>query len=437
MYVAKVVKLAVKPHPNANRLQLGYVQGIQVIVGLDTQDRETGVFFPCDGKLSQEFLNVNNLYTHSELNADTTIRGYFSDLGRVRVQKFRGERSDGFWCPLSYFEYTGFDLSKLKLGNEFSELNGHKICTKYFTPATRRAQKKAKKTQANYNLPRHFDTEQLQYNLDKIDVDDTIIITEKLHGASSRIGNVLVEHEIKLSWWQKLYNKLPLPKYPEVMQAYEFVVGTRNTIASTWVTGISREYYRLELAEPLRGQLKKGEVLYAEIVGFDSSGKLIMNAQNTKKLKHRYIPGVHNSKMIYTYGCAWNDVHKPQRRMFVYRITQVNADGFELDLSWNQVKARAIQLELEYVPEMTLFNGQIGLHKRVKGFGADVLMTIVEDAVCGNSTLDNSHIREGVCVRLEKANGSTKAYKHKSFLFKLLEGIAKENDNYVDTEEIN
>ena len=62
MYKAKVVKLSTKPHPNADRLQLGFVQGIQVIVGLDTLDGSVGVFFPCDGQLSEKFLSLHNLY---------------------------------------------------------------------------------------------------------------------------------------------------------------------------------------------------------------------------------------------------------------------------------------------------------------------------------------------------------------------------------------
>jgi len=56
--------------------------------------------------------------------------------------------------------------------------------------------------------------------------------------------------------------------------------------------------------------------------------------------------------------------------------------------------------------------------------------------VCGASTLDDTHIREGVVVRVEKANGTIKAYKHKSNEFKILEGIMKTSDDYVDAEEI-
>ena len=59
-----------------------------------------------------------------------------------------------------------------------------------------------------------------------------------------------------------------------------------------------------------------------------------------------------------------------------------------------------------------------------------------DDFVQGNSTLDDTHIREGIVVRLEKANGRMKCYKHKSFEFKVLEGILKQDDNYVDIEDI-
>ncbi|MFA5166553.1 MAG: RNA ligase family protein [Candidatus Paceibacterota bacterium] len=437
MYNAKVVKLSIKPHPNADRLQLGYVQGIQVVVGNDVKDGDIGVFFPCDGQLSNEFLSTHNLYRHSELNKDTAKTGYFSDNGRVTAEKIRGERSEGFYCSLSDFEYTGYDLSKLELGTEFDELNGHNICQKYYTPATLRAMKrnsgnsgKAKRTQADYNLPRHFDTEQLQYNLDKVESGDLVIITEKTHGTSTRIGFVQVERQQQLKWWQKLYNLLPLPKYPTVTKNYEFVVGSRNRIVDSTMKPESSEYYRLETAEPLRGLLKKGEVIYAEIVGFDSNGKPIMNHQSTSKLPE--IKKQYGEVMVYRYGCRWNEVGVPQRRMFVYRITQVNEDGQEIDLSWAQIKRRAGELGLEVVPQLDLWLLEDLEQEDLQA----IVMGYSDKLVVGNSTLDSTHIREGVVVRLEKANGLMKCYKHKSFEFKILEGILKADDNYVDTEEV-
>jgi hypothetical protein len=429
MYKAKVVKLQVKPHPNADRLQLGYVNGIQVIVGMDTHDGDVGVFFPVDGQLSDEFLRLHNLYRHSENNVDTNKRGYFSDNGRVTCEKIRGQRSDGFWCPLSYFEYTGYDLSKLNLGDEFDELNGHKICQKYYTPATKTAMSKRvkKPKKVDYNFPKHFDTDKLEYNLNKIEGGDTVIITEKLHGTSTRIGYVQVERENNLTWWQKLYNKLPFPNYPEATKGFEFTVGTRNTIASDWVTENSSEWYRIELAKQIEGMLKKGEIVYAEIVGYDSNGGLIMNAQNTSKLPE--LQERFGDKMMYRYGCRWNEVGIPQNKMYVYRITQVNEDGYAIDLSWAQVKKRARELGLEAVPELFKFEVEPGTLP-------NAITKLVQAFVKGQSYLDDTHIREGVCLRVEKTNGDTVVLKHKSFEFKVLEGILKQNDDYVDREEI-
>jgi len=267
----------------------------------------------------------------------------------------------------------------------------------------------------------------LVYNLDKIEPGDTIIISEKNNGTSTREGNVLVERRLKLTWWQMLFNRLPLAvKYPELDRRYEFVVGTRNTIASDWVTQESNDWYRMEVAEPLRGQLKKGEVVYSEIVGYDSNGKLIMNAQATSKLPE--VRKKYGDVMEYRYGCRWNEVGVPQRKKFVYRISNVNEDGIEVDLPWKQMKARAAQLGLEVVPEILVFHEW--------GGDINVFMELCKDLVCGASTLDDTHIREGVVVRVEKANGTIKAYKHKSNEFKILEGIMKTSDDYVDAEEI-
>jgi hypothetical protein len=48
--------------------------------------------------------------------------------------------------------------------------------------------------------------------------------------------------------------------------------------------------------------------------------------------------------------------------------------------------------------------------------------------------LDNRHLKEGVCVRIDHYGIKPKVYKHKSFNFKVLEGIIKDS-GLVDTEE--
>jgi hypothetical protein len=44
-YSAIVARINTRPFPNADRLLLGTCLGNQVVVGLDTQDDELGVFF--------------------------------------------------------------------------------------------------------------------------------------------------------------------------------------------------------------------------------------------------------------------------------------------------------------------------------------------------------------------------------------------------------
>src|SRR5262249_4631144 len=108
-YQAIVSAITVRPHPNANKLQLGTVHGHQVVVGLDVKDGQLGVFFPTDGQLSHDMCRSNDLYNEStckELGLTANHYGYFSENRRVRAQKFRGEKSDGVWFELELLQWT-------------------------------------------------------------------------------------------------------------------------------------------------------------------------------------------------------------------------------------------------------------------------------------------------------------------------------------------
>jgi hypothetical protein len=58
---------------------------------------------------------------------------------------------------------------------------------------------------------------------------------------------------------------------------------------------------------------------------------------------------------------------------------------------------------------------------------------IVESLGSGPSALDDRHIKEGVCVRIE-GGLNNRTLKWKSFPFKVLEGIVKDS-GVVDAEE--
>ena len=92
---AIIATIKTKPHPNADKVQLGEACGFQVVVGLDVKDGEMGVYFQENLCLSNEFAEANpNLMT------------YFPKNRRVRAQKFRGEVSDGFWIPVNVLSFV-------------------------------------------------------------------------------------------------------------------------------------------------------------------------------------------------------------------------------------------------------------------------------------------------------------------------------------------
>ena len=138
MYNAIVTRLKnVRPHSNADRVLLATCCGNQVVVSLESKEDDLGVYFPSDGQLSHEFCKANNLYRKVELNEDPKEKpGMFEENRRVRAQKFRGEVSDGFWVPLSYFKFMSKTPDLTTEGFEFDTLNGVQICNKYINQAT-------------------------------------------------------------------------------------------------------------------------------------------------------------------------------------------------------------------------------------------------------------------------------------------------------------
>lgn len=190
-YKAIVCKVKnVRPHSGADRLKIATVMGYQIICGLDQEEDELGVFFPSDGCLSHEHCMQNKLY-RKDPESGEPMGGYFGPNGRVKAVKLRGVISEGFWQPIKAFKWTG-SIDMLVEGYEFDTLNKHKICEKYYTPATKKAmQKKAKKGKTNVkrvdrsNMHEHYDTPQLRHELNKIPVGALLTVTTKLHGCVS------------------------------------------------------------------------------------------------------------------------------------------------------------------------------------------------------------------------------------------------------------
>ena len=131
--------------------------------------------------------------------------------------------------------------------------------------------------------------------------------------------------------------------------------------------------------------------------------------------------------MYYSYGCAPRTCE-----IYVYRITITNEDGQSVDLCWNDVKSRCNEIGVKHVPEIVSMSiNHLSEDDRDR---QDELLKIVDDYAQGDSLLDNRHIKEGVCARIDHYGIKPKVYKHKSFNFKVLEGIIKDS-GVVDSEE--
>lgn len=187
MYSAIISKITVSAHPNADRLAVGRCLGFKVVVSLGTQDEQLGIFFPCDGQLSDAYCVANNLYPVLDEAGNRIGGGFISPKSpRVRAQRFRGVDSEGLWMPLNSLSTFG-DVTSLKEGDTLTNFNGSEICSKWLNAATLKAigqrgkQEKASRKETRW-LKMHPDTAQLKYKLDSIPVGSSVVITEKLHG---------------------------------------------------------------------------------------------------------------------------------------------------------------------------------------------------------------------------------------------------------------
>ena len=142
-YQAIVAKIETRELVGSDNIQMGTVQGYQVIVDKSVQSGSLGLMFESGGKLSEKMCEANDLIARKdEFGNHVKGSGFFDEKRKVSALKLRGARSEGFFCPLEYLSWTDADLSKLKEGDKFDTLNGHLICEKYYTPQTLRAMKK-------------------------------------------------------------------------------------------------------------------------------------------------------------------------------------------------------------------------------------------------------------------------------------------------------
>ena len=465
-YVVKVKEL--RPHMNANKLQIAKFFDCETCVGLDVKLGDMGIYFPSGLQLSEEFCAQNNLVRRKD-ETGKNVGGYLEpDKRNIKTIRLRGEPSDGIFMTLDSVAYTGVDMSLLTEGAVIHELNGHEICDKYipkvkahneFNSQNRTRKNKPKNILIAPLFNEHADTEQLAYNLNAFKPGDEIEITLKMHGTSQRTGYLPVFKGMKRTFWDKLFRRPGKPIYD-----WGYVTGTRRTVLDNFDGGFyGSNEFRESHAKFFEGKLHKGEEVFYEVVGFTTSGAPIMGSVSNKKLNDKEFERRYGPTTVFSYGCEptgqcekfYRDEISifsipepvPQSDFYVYRMTMTNEDGNVVEYTPDYMRYRCEQMGCKTVPVFEQFRipdsndrnilylNSEGVIDYVTKTPGEWVMEAAETYYDGPDPIGKTHVREGVVVRIVNRPSFT-AYKHKNFAFKCLSGIITEEATNVADADI-
>ena len=423
---AIITSITVSEHPNANKVQLGKTKlgQYQVIVGMEAKDGDLGIYFPVNTRIGKDFAKHNE-----------KLLTYFGKNLRVRQQKFRGEWSEGFWCPISTLDFItsleqvtdnlvttvvfkeGVFLDKVWL-DEGLELE---ICTKYVVPNNQKPSldglRKKLRRGSLLNFQKHLDTSHLRLNLKECaETSKRIVITLKLHGTSGRTGLVEVQKDLP-GWILRGRRLLGLSN-----KEFKVLTGSRNIILDdqgkkeSWYS----ETFRQKASALFASNLIKHEVVYYEIVGYDGASPLFKHSLNTIKdaSTRKEMERLYPNQIIYDYGLDAGEFD-----IYVYRIAYELPNGTSIDLTWDELKVRCEKLGIKHVPEYKGISDIDILAAHLLG------LRELQEKITTFDPIDAAQPMEGICVRLDST--SPVIYKLKNPMFLMLEGF----DNHVDLEE--
>ena len=418
-YCATVVEITnLVALDNCDNVCATHIMGNQVIIGIGTATGTIGLFFPVETQLSKEYLSANNLYRKPELNADPEKKGYFEENGRIRCVKFRGNKSEGLFMPLDSLEFSGWGSVEdyipenfpWVVGVDFDEFNEIEICRKYIpknikTPGSGNKTKKDKAVKESKLVGNQFrfhqDTSMLYKNVHRINPNDLISVTYKLHGTSGISSRILCKKP--LTWYEKILKKIGVNI---VDSGYSDIYSSRKVIKNPELNPNANHFYDVDIWGKahliLKPLLQDGITLYYEIVGYLPSGAMIQ-----KGFDYGYSP----TKEGDPFG------------IYIYRITYTNPSGKVFEFSAKQVQDWCKANGLNAVPE--LFYGRARDLWEFEGKGktpSDIawesqLLGLIKDMFNEKDCFmcQNKVPEEGVVVRIEQ--NDLEAFKCKSARF--------------------
>jgi len=413
-YTCTVVKIEnIFPIEGADNIVRTIVNGNDVVISKNVNIGDIMLYFVSGTRLNSEYCIKNNLLDKAELNHDPTKKGFISyKQFRVKAIKLKGIISDGMLMPLESLNpfLQESSIKSLKIGDEFTDINGNSLCEKYIVPirnsnsggkAPKQISTKIQNIILENQFKFHTDTEHFVKNLHKFNQDSEIIITRKLHGSSLILSNVLINKKLNIK--EKFFNffgsnisKLeygfiwssgkPRSKLPKGVESP----------SNKWIAP-NKSYYSSDIwakaYKEIGNKIEKGISIYAEIVGKGIQGDL------------------------FTYNQEYS--------IYIYRITSTNVDGQVYEFSWEQIKKYCQKYNLNHVQEY--FVGKV---KEIDSNKENLLTALQQKYL--NKSYPDCKIDEGVCIRLR---GSEEIFKLKSPNFILMEDNNAEKD-IIDIESL-
>lgn len=401
-YTCSVVKIGtIFDIEGADRVKRTVIQGNEIVVSNTVKEGDLMLYFVSGTQLNAEYCKTNNLFDKSEENEDKEVRGFISfKQRRIKALKLRGIVSNGMLMPLNSLNRF-CDASKLKMGDEFTTIEGTEICQKYIVKPQTASSGTGEKKQPKVKLKNlllenqfkfHTDTAHFAKNIHKFDDESEVIITRKLHGSSMILSNVLVSKKLNLKERVAKFFGLPVvdSEYGIIWSSGKPKSQLPKGITSPsnkWTTG-NKSFYTADIwqraYQEIGHSLEKGITLYGEIIG----------------------EGIQGAN--YTYNQEYG--------IYIYRITTTSVEGHTTEFSWEQLKNYCTKYGLNYVQEY--FSG------KVKDLYSDDLLESLK-AKYLNKSFPDCKIDEGICIRLRKDD---EIYKLKSPNFILMESNAQEQE---------
>jgi RNA ligase (TIGR02306 family) len=336
---------SIERHPNADRLDCVAVRGWRVVTSRteDGQPRykvgDKTIYIPIDAVLPKQLEDF--LFP---IGSKVTL-----SKSRVKSIKLRGAISQGMivdFSPELLEMYPA--LSKAKLGDDVTELLQ---ITKYEAPVSSLPQHmqvggSGQRNPGNNPAFQKYNDISNWKNYPQIFTDeDTVYISEKLHGTSYRAG---LFPSVASTLWDKIR------KFFGLLPAYQFCYGSRNV--------------------QLQRKPKRGELYY----GFDIYGKISKQYDIPSKLKPN--EAIYGEIVGDGVQAKYNYGHGPgEHSLFVY---DVKVD--DKYLPYEQFKAFCEERELPMVPFLYL------------GTYSPALISAMRE---GDSTVGGQKIREGVVLK--------------------------------------